>query len=66
MKMPKPRWKKVVFAADCLYEDWDEYHEFAVCPKCKTDYAECGCPGPTQDGYEYKEIKGELWARAIE
>lgn len=53
-------WRKVVFAADC-----DEYGN---CPGCGIDYAECECPGPTQDDfYEYRECDhGELWARPIQ
>src|SRR5664279_357767 len=41
-------WRKVVFADECLYEDWDEDHECATCPNCLIDYAECSCPGPMQ------------------
>lgn len=48
-------WVPVVFAADCD-EDGD-------CPVCGIDYAECPCPGPTQDGYEYRTIEGRLMAR---
>jgi len=50
-------WQKVVFAADC--------DEDGNCPVCKTDYAECGCPGPTMDEYyDYTFDKnGEMWAR---
>lgn len=33
------------------------------CPLCETHYAECECPGPTQDGIEYKEIDGQLYGR---
>jgi len=51
-------WKRVVFAADC--------DEDGNCPRCGIDYADCGCPGPTQDGYEYKTAKdGVLYAREI-
>lgn len=48
-------WTEVVFSADC---DAD-----GNCPKCKADFAECPCPGPTQDGYQYREVSGVLWAR---
>jgi hypothetical protein len=51
------RWRKVVFAADC---DAD-----GNCPTCGIDYADCGCPGPTMDDHEYREIDGELYARGI-
>lgn len=51
-------WRRVTFAADCN-EDGD-------CPVCGIDYAECACPGPTQDDeYEYVERDGELFARKI-
>lgn len=48
-------WKKVSFAADATSE--------GNCSICGQEYGECPCPGPTQEGYEYKEIKGELYAR---
>ena len=50
-------WVPVVFAADC--------DEEGNCPVCGIDYAECGCPGPTQDGYEYEEIGGAMYARRV-
>lgn len=50
-------WRKVVFASDCN-EDGD-------CPVCRVDYAECDCPGPTMDGYEYREGPSGLWARKL-
>lgn len=51
------RWRKVVH--------WDECDELDNCPKCRIDFADCPCPGPTQDDlYEYKwDAKGVLWAR---
>ena len=60
-------WKKVVFADECIYEDWDDDREMPICPECEIEYAECKCPGPTQDDiYEYTEIDGKLYARLIE
>jgi len=57
-------WQKVVFAADCEYEEWDEDGECPICPVCAEYYSECECPGPTQDDlFEYEEFQGELWAR---
>ena len=50
-------WRRVVFAADC--------DEDGNCPVCEIDYADCGCPGPTQDGFEYDERDGELYARPL-
>lgn len=49
---------KVVFA-----HETDEDGNF---PRCKTDYAECPCPGPSQDDlYEYEvDANGTLWAYA--
>lgn len=50
------KWRRVVFSAEC--------DEDGNCPVCKTiDFGDCDCPGPTQDGMEYKEINGELFAR---
>jgi len=51
-------WKLVVFSADC--------EDDGSCPMCGIDYAECPCPGPTMDGWEYKEVDGVLWAREID
>lgn len=50
-----PEWVPVVFAAEC--------DEDGNCPRCGTDFAECPCPGPTQDGFEYREFDGVLYAR---
>jgi hypothetical protein len=49
-------WRPVVFAAE-VDPDTDE------CPCCGGDYADCPCPGPTMDGYEYEEHDGILYAR---
>ena len=49
------RWQRVVYAAEC--------DELGNCPKCRIDYAECSCPGPTMDGYEYRWRNGVLQAR---
>lgn len=59
---PPLGWKKVSFAADCLRKDpSDEIGE--VCSLCGGEYVVCPCPGPTQDGFEYQEFDGELFAR---
>lgn len=52
-------WQRVVFSAEC--------DEDGNCPVCgDIDFAECGCPGPTQeDEFEYEEIDGVLMARRI-
>ena len=57
MKNP---WKKVVFSdqlpeCSCCDDKW--------CPKCKMHFFACTCLGPTQDGVEYKEVKGVLYGR---
>ena len=53
------RWKRVIFAADC--------DEDGNCPVCAVDYAECECPGPTQeDEFEYRERGGVLYARRLD
>ena len=52
----KAVWKKVVFSADC--------DDDGNCPQCGIDYADCDCPGPTQDDiYEYKEVRGIMYAK---
>jgi len=56
-------WKEVVFAHDCIFEDWDIEKEMPICPKCKTEYANCSCPGPTQEEFEYMEKNGKMYAR---
>ena len=59
-------WKKVSFAGDCHQSpEWDGTDEPGdICSVCGLDYCEdCECPGPTQDGYEYQEFNGELYAK---
>jgi len=55
MAISTSEWKRVVFSADC--------DEDGNCPICGIDYTECDCPGPTQDGIEYKIIDGILYGR---
>lgn len=50
-------WQPVVFSSDC--------DENGNCPACGIDFADCGCPGPTQDGFEYVERDGRLFARRL-
>ncbi len=57
-------WRRVSFAGDCIDPDGDE--PGWECSVCGEDYIACGCPGPTHDGYEYREISGELFARRIQ
>ena len=53
-------WKLVVFADECrMCELCGE----PICHVCQDHYADCDCPGPTQDGIEYKEIDGRLYGR---
>lgn len=57
-------WKRVSFAGECLGGDGDELGD--ICAVCGLDYCdECQCPGPTQDGYEYDERDGILYARRV-
>lgn len=66
IEINKNEWIEVVFAADCIYDKSDTEHEYPMCPKCKKDYAECPCIGPTMDDeYEYKEIDGKVYARKL-
>ena len=48
-------WQRIIFSADC--------DEDGNCPKCRIDYADCECLGPTQDGVEYEEFDGVLYGR---
>lgn len=45
--------RPVRFASDC--------DDDGNCPDCGIDYAECECPGPTEDGVVYAEVDGELF-----
>ena len=52
-------WKKVIHAYE-LDQDGN-------CPVCNVDYADCECPGPTQDDeYDYKVENNELFAKLKE
>ncbi len=55
-------WRKVIWAADC--KECDCCGE-PVCPICDVHYAECDCPGPTQDEVEYKTINGIEYGRML-
>lgn len=49
-------WREVLLSIEC-----DE--DMGTCP-CGLNYCdECVCPGPTQDGYQYKERDGILYGR---
>lgn len=50
-------WKPVVHSCEC--------DEDGNCPNCEIDFAECDCPGPTQDGYEYEERPEGMFARRL-
>ena len=54
-------WRRVSFAGNCEGGSEDELGD--TCSVCGGEYVECECPGPTQEGYEYEEIGGELYAR---
>jgi len=60
--MKKNPWKKVVFATDLPACEWcgEPY-----CSKHKKHYADCSCLGPTQDGAQYKTVRGTLYGRKI-
>ena len=53
-------WRKVICAADCPLCDCCEE---PFCEICQDHYAECECPGPTQDEIVYKEFNGVLYGR---
>lgn len=46
-------WRLVVLAADC--------DEDGNCPICGTDYADCPCPGPALEGFEYRKFYVPEW-----
>lgn len=56
-KTPAPpnAWKRVIFSSDC--------DEDGNCPRCKTDYGDCPCIGPTEDDVDYRERNGVLQGR---
>ena len=58
-------YRKVVFADECIYEEWDEDKESPICENCKIFYSDCECPGPTEE-YEYKEFNNILYAKKYE
>lgn len=35
------------------------------CDKCKKHYADCDCPGPHSEDFEFKEVDGVLLARKL-
>ena len=60
---PGDEWAKVVYKHDCFP---CKSCEEPICPKCQVHYAECNCPGPSQDDeYEYKGFNGIEYARRI-
>lgn len=63
MTLADSKWRKVVMAADC--EPCPECGE-PVCPVCADHYADCECPGPTQDEVEYEVFDGVLYAAPLD
>jgi DNA (cytosine-5)-methyltransferase 1 len=57
-------WRRVSFAGNCEGSSEDELGD--ICSVCGGEYVECECPGPTQEGYEYREIGGELYGRRFD
>lgn len=57
-------WTPVVFADQCppckyCGEPW--------CSQCESHYADCECPGPTQDDeYDYNIFNGVIYAKPKE
>ena len=60
-KSTQKAWKSISFASDCGTDD--DGQPLEECSLCGDSYADCECPGPTQDDYEYTTIKGILYAR---
>jgi hypothetical protein len=57
--VPPKGWKVVKFTNECppceiCGEPW--------CEDCQKHYVDCDCPGPTDDGWYYKEYEGYLFA----
>ena len=52
-------YRKVKYANECEYDEFDVDREFPFCNDCNEFYVDCGCPGPTQD-LDYIEIEEEL------
>jgi hypothetical protein len=53
-------WRRVVFASDCVE---CECCGEPFCLHCSEHYADCECPGPTQDDlYDYQERDGVMLA----
>lgn len=50
-------WQDELPACPCCGEPY--------CPICDDHHADCECPGPTSDGYEFKEVDGVLYARKL-
>ena len=53
-------YRLVVFAHEC---EPCPYCDDLICPVCDDHYAECACPGPTEDDVEYVEDCGVLFGR---
>ncbi len=61
-KLIENPWVKVRFAADC--PPCECCGEEPWCPEHEEHLADCPCVGPTQDGYEYRDLPlGGLEAR---
>jgi DNA (cytosine-5)-methyltransferase 1 len=54
-------WRRIVFADEC---EQCEFCDEIICPNCCAHYADCGCPGPTQDGIECLRIDGIDYGRS--
>ena len=58
--LPMNGYRWVVFADECKpCECCDDF----ICRICGGHYADCDCPGPTQDDVIYKEINGVLYGK---
>jgi len=61
--IPPKSWRNVKFAYDCVECPFGCDEPF--CREHKKHYCDCGCVGPTQDGYEYTERDGFQFARPM-
>lgn len=55
-------WQRVVFAHECepCLDCGDSW-----CSHCEKHYFECGCVGPDEEGYEFRDFDGILMAREL-
>ncbi len=56
-------WQPIVMAGEC--DECGSCGEL-VCPACQEHYADCPCPGPSSDGWEWMLVDGRMFARPVD